>query len=559
MLNEVSLWCGQEGSQTPAAYQLTPIVVVVGPNGSGKSLLLRELESFFTPRHLWGFVRRVLVEGLKLGLDWKLVQSGTRIFTEDEQNRTQLGNTGQFQPFKFDPRVQGERRFGVITPDQITQAAGGNIGPLEHVMANLLAVYTIRLDGKTRFQLISPRNTDDLQARPTSHLSAIFRDKAKRLTIRRLVHDAFGSYFVVDPTGIQQLRIRLSTQPPSLDEEEQSLTETAVQFHGAAQLIEDASDGVQAYTGILCALCAGNYKLTLIDEPEAFLHPPLARRLGREVSRLAGETTGQLVAATHSSDFLLGCVESGWPVTVLRMSYANQSAQPRLVDPDQLRRFLQHPLFRSANVVSGLFHDGVVVTESDNDRAFYSEIYSRLRREEPALPDILFLNAQNKQTAREIFGPLRQFGVPAAAILDIDVIKEKFTDTLEAACVPPPSRTPWGQWRSVVKDAFELAGIDMKQRDALQKLSSDAQTAANDLFDQLDQYGVFVVCRGELEAWLPSLGISARKTDWVVAVLDRLGLPSDDPSYAPTGKGDVWQFVRKTADWVSDPHRKGIQ
>lgn len=102
-------------------------------------------------------------------------------------------------------------------------------------------------------------------------------------------------------------------------------------------------------------------------------------------------------------------------------------------------------------MVSGLFHDGVVVTESDNDRAFYSKVYSRVRQREPGLPNILFLNAQNQQTAREIFGPLRRFGVPAAAVLDIDVIKDKFSETLGAAGVPGPSRAPLGAWRSAVK------------------------------------------------------------------------------------------------------------
>jgi hypothetical protein len=208
---------------------------------------------------------------------------------EDDENKRQFGVSGTFQPFKSDPRMQGERRFGAITPDHIVQAARAHTDALEHVMANLLAVYTIRLDGRTRFQLISARNTDDLQARPTSHLSVIFRNDAIRLTIRRLVHDAFGNYFVIDPTAIQQLRIRLSARPPARVDEEQSLTEAARVFHSAAQLIENCSDGVQAYTGIMCAMCAGDYKLTLIDEPEAFLHPPLARRLGRETSRLSGK------------------------------------------------------------------------------------------------------------------------------------------------------------------------------------------------------------------------------------------------------------------------------
>jgi hypothetical protein len=64
------------------------------------------------------------------------------------------------------------------------------------------------------------------------------------------------------------------------------------------------------------------------------------------------------------------------------------------------------------------------VTESDNDRAFYSEIYYRLAEKESGYPSLLFVNAQNKQTIRDIIEPLRAFGVPAAAIVDIDILKD---------------------------------------------------------------------------------------------------------------------------------------
>jgi predicted ATPase len=45
-----------------------------------------------------------------------------------------------------------------------------------------------------------------------------------------------------------------------------------------------ASDGVQAFVGIVCAVLWGDYRAILIDEPEAFLHPPLARKLGRQLT-----------------------------------------------------------------------------------------------------------------------------------------------------------------------------------------------------------------------------------------------------------------------------------
>jgi len=47
----------------------------------------------------------------------------------------------------------------------------------------------------------------------------------------------------------------------------------------------------------------------------------------------------------------------------------------------------------------------LLLTESDNDRAFYAEIYYRLAEQEKGYPSLLFVNAQNKQTIRDIIGP----------------------------------------------------------------------------------------------------------------------------------------------------------
>lgn len=45
-------------------------------------------------------------------------------------------------------------------------------------------------------------------------------------------------------------------------------------FHSKASLITEASDGVNAFVGMMISLIVGSPKVTLIDEPEAFyIHP----------------------------------------------------------------------------------------------------------------------------------------------------------------------------------------------------------------------------------------------------------------------------------------------
>lgn len=69
----------------------------------------------------------------------------------------------------------------------------------------------------------------------------------------------------------------------------------------ALPLLEQQGDGMRSYMGLLLHILGGAHQITLIDEPEAFLHPPQARLLGRT---LANRSVGrqQVFLATHSVD-----------------------------------------------------------------------------------------------------------------------------------------------------------------------------------------------------------------------------------------------------------------
>jgi hypothetical protein len=386
----------------------------------------------------------------------------------------------------------------------------------------------------------------------------LFKDDAARLKVRALVKDAFGLNFVVDPTNLGQLRIRLSQDEP-LDDE-QSLNAEARKFYANAMHIKNASDGVQAFTGIVTALCSGDFHTILVDEPEAFLHPPLARKLGKNLASLAMERNSALMVSTHSSDFLMGCVEASPAVRIIRLEYSNGKSRARMIDPKELGEFLKKPLMRSANVISGLFHDGVVICESDNDRAFYCEIYHRLSTSKPGCPSILFVNAQNKQTIKDIMGPLRRFGVPAVAIPDIDFVKDggmTWTDWLMAAQVPNALHLGYGQQRAAINSALVATGKNMKSDGGIDILNDEDKAAAEQLFNNLEEYGVFPVRRGELESWLPALGVPGKKTDWTVAMMERLGSDPADPNYVQPADDDVWRFLETIVTWIRHPARKG--
>lgn len=549
MLKEITLEFTESGEIKIPAKGIT---IFVGPNNSGKSLVLREVEAAFEVHPF--------PPGLKVLRDYEIFWP-----TEQELNSTVANMKSLSDPnLAVDHVTLG--RINAIHGRQITNVSLPSLKAIATAQSDkrwmatqLLRWGVVRLDGRSRFNLTNDQSGHDLLGPAQNVLMHLFQDEKMRKKVRALVKEAFGLTFVIDPTNLGHLRIRLAKQDALKDE--QSLNAKARKFHAEALHIKDASDGVQAFTGIVTAVCAGDFHTILVDEPEAFLHPPLARKLGKNLARLAIERGGTLMASTHSSDFLMGCVESSSEVRIVRLEYNDGKSSARSIDPKDLETFFKSPLMRSANVISGLFHDGVVICESDNDRAFYGEIYHRLLSENPNFPSLLFVNAQNKQTIKDMMGPLRQFGVPAAAIPDIDLVKDggsTWSDWLRSARVPDALHLGYGQQRAAINSALVATGKDMKRDGGVELLGRSDKAAANEFFDRLEEYGVFAVRRGELEDWLPKLGVAGKKTDWTVSMLERLGSDPADANYVGPDTGDVWEFLRRIVVWISNSSRKGM-
>src|SRR5258705_12065737 len=141
---------------------------------------------------------------------------------------------------------------------------------------------------------------------------------------------------------------------------------------------------------------------------------------------------------------------------------------------------MRNPLLRSTGVLSGLFYEFVVVTESDADRAFYQEVNERLIQFRPewGIPNCLFINAQNKQTIQTIIRPLRQLGIPARAVVDVDVLKEggaNWVNLLTSANVPAISHNSLGTIRPAVKTSLQAPGRELNGESDHSMLSQQAR------------------------------------------------------------------------------------
>lgn len=543
---------GFTGGNGPAqpSLELTPtaITIFIGPNNGGKSTALREINMGMFGA---GSPKKLVVAETSLAPipTEEMVRMIDAVVHEESSQQpdhydfgrrasSQLIHTSTIQQMRLNPHV-----------DHV----------LNTIRVMVLPHFAMNLDGQTRLSLTNPGSGQKLSSRAMTTVAAVFKDDVTRERISKIVFDAFGMHLVVDATQLGSLSYALSSEKPSVGLE-RSFTDEAIAFFGKAQPIADASDGTKAFIGVISEVIAGEADVIFIDEPEAFLHPGLSYALGREVAYNVSNGK-QLFAATHSPQFLMGCIEAGASVNVVRLSRRSDENFANLLDSQTLSSMMSEPLLRTSNVISGLFYNSVVVVEGNSDRAFYEEINLRLGATSRGIKHPLFINAHGKQTAAEIVRALRNAGVPTAVILDIDWIKEDGANQakyFDGIGIPTTSRQHVAAARGQTRRGLEGASGNYKRQGGIDLLTGDAKATANDFFDSMEAYGLFTVRRGELEAWLPHLDISRSKQGWLERVFQAMRSSKDEEGYLEAGYDDVWAFLEQVSAWLANPSRKGM-
>lgn len=554
MIKDIKIQFGAHPESEKLLLETTPVTIFVGPNNSGKSKLLTEIQQYCnsgTKNHTFNLIDDISFSELTEDQQTEEIQKHT--LAPNNNERINQGNV-----LFGDGRRRNQ--VGENLPKQILSTPNRQ---KQNFCKYYLSFKTLKLDALNRISLINEQPLGDMQNSPSNNLAILFNDDEKRLEARRIIKDAFELYFVLDPTNAGQLRIRLSKVEPTNHQLERGLHKEAVEFHKNALEITQASDGVKAFTGIITSIIAGDPKVTILDEPEAFLHPSLSSKLGKEIASTAKIELNRLFVSTHSYNFLMGCIQSGAPINIVRLTYSNDVGTARLLDKNKIEALMRDPLLRSTGVLNALFYKYVIVTEGDSDRAFYQEINERLVQFAPekAINNCLFINAVGKDTIWKIIKPLREMGIPAVGIYDIDILKNEgsnWTNALKSSFVPEISHQPLGQTRSLLKSKFVEIEKDMKKDGGINALPDGDKEAANNLFDQLQEYGIFTVRIGEVEHWLPDLEVKAHKSVWISEVFEKMGSNPTSNNYLKPSDNDVWDFIGKISNWMSDENRKGI-
>lgn len=517
------------------------VVLLVGPNNAGKSQTLKDLLGMARQGH--NYQPRAVVHA---GWVKSSEQDMTAWFTANLPNVVKDGATLV--------RVDG---WGDVGAHDV---AGQWNSP---TLGLLTPVFVLHADGNSRLTAGNSQESLDFSVQlPTHPVHRAYQDPNLERQLDEVSRAAFGVGVVVDRYAGSVISLRLGSAP-SFEHINGAPTLAYLERLKTLTRLEEQGDGVRSYLGLLLHMLAGTQQIMLVDEPEAFLHPPQARLLGRVLADRA--KSQQAFIATHSADVVRGALESRSPVTIIRMTRVGDVNHASVLDHHALTKLWSDPLLRYSNLLDGLFHDAVILCEGDADCRYYAAVLDAnlaapsvdiLSRE----PNFLFSHSGGKGRMSSVVSALRSVSVPVVVVADFDVLRDhadverivtslggNFEDVRDDLRLVGAALTSDVKplRKETLKDAFlgAIAAIDgpvvsAKQAERLRAIArvengwdrakrsglgavpqGQPTEVCERLLAQLEVIGLLVVPVGELERFAPA--VPGHGPGWVTEVLAR--------------------------------------
>jgi hypothetical protein len=512
-------------------------VIIVGPNNSGKSQSLRdivELIQIDSPQTI--VIKNVTLE--KIGSADDLTELLKSHISSDGQYY-RYGNWNLHKSHTYlwtNPGLHGP-----IAP-----------GFIKNISAN------------DRLTICNPPNSLTPGQEKSRPQHILYEDDKLMAKVSSLFKRAFNTDLMIDFKGGSVIPIHVGTVPTGTE-----MVDRASQAYALAvrsnPALDRQGDGMRGYAGILFETLVTDLDMMLVDEPEAFLHPPQMRKLGET---LASEVKGQLFVSTHSSDILRGFLEgTKGEIRIIRITRNGAINEVHEAQIDIIRELWQKPDLRYSNALEGIFHEQTIICEDDSDCRLINSIadYSASLPNEQWM-DTSYIPTGGKHAIPKIASILRQIGLSLKTVVDIDFLSEEklVKDTVIAFGGDwDDFKTDWkvvdNEVRSGLKsksaqaiksDISELIqGADadylpasaikeslkqgspwneVKKYGASRIPRGDGTTRYIELDRKLKDIGIYVIPKGEIEGFCPA--ISGHGPKFVTSVLNTYALDAEELS-----------------------------
>jgi hypothetical protein len=510
-------------------------ILIVGSNNSGKSQSLREI---FEISNTGESNRCICVKEVDI------VKSG-----KSEDLKSYLEYNGIFRENRF---ILGSWS---ISEQHISMWTSS------HLRGNIINGFFNNINAENRLKICDQaqsRRKDEYKENPQQ---VLYDNRKLTEKVSNLFKSAFGKGLLIDYRGGSVIPIHVGDEPDWKITDR--ISDEYVRYVREHPELYKQGDGVRSYAGILLESIVNDYSITMIDEPEAFLHPPQMRRLGET---LATEVKGQLLVATHSSDILRGFLEGAkGKVRILRIRRdgdVNLISEP---PKNAISELWEKPSLRYSNALEGIFHEQTIICEDDSDCRLINSVADHLATSNEKLRiDTAYVPTGGKAAIPKTASVLRRIGVPVKAVFDIDFLSDK---TLVRSAIEAFGGT-WGDiehhWVRVdaavrkgnkPKTSLEI-GEDIKQIindmdtddlprqkivSAMKQNSSwnlvksfgesaipkgEIRSEYRSLVSKLQNVGIYIVPVGEIENFCPDIGGHGPK--FVTNLLSSLPLGSPE-------------------------------
>ncbi len=520
--------------------------LLVGPNNVGKSQTLKD-------------IHRKLLKGHK---------AETTLITEIKINRPE-----QFDDLYKDLDVRVDQmNVGHHIIDSVTSDFDQNsmirvqLEPqrqqferrqeLDYTFLGLSKFRVFYMDSESRLKIASKSpNYIPEESSPKTLLQALYGASGEfDEKLRSAFQSTFGMDIRLDYSAGLELRLAVSKVFSEIPEDPRKAYPIMKNYPS----IELQGDGFRSFVAVVLSLLLSKDKVVLLDEPEAFLHPEQARRLGKWISDHVKDFPCQILVATHNSNFLSGLLSGSQSADIYRLNRVDDKTKFHKITSEATQALSKSPILSSQRVLEGIFSKGVVVCESDTDRIIYNAVAVHQHENQ----EVLFIHAHNKQTIKDVVKLLKDAAIPTAAVIDIDIFNSEsdlfnavlaFNKEFDADRLLQLRAEIAQHIDSVSEDEIltelkakliELMGqLDKNEhslsgaRGALNRVRSEStkwaglkknglamldgvwREKAQEVIDICMQLGLFIVPVGELEGWMD---LNVRKNRWALPALEKI-------------------------------------
>lgn len=509
-------------------FEPNKVNIIIGPNNSGKSKTLKEIaDIFYNVKDT-----KYIVKDINYNLPESYEEFYSSYNLEDK-----IMEGGNYRTLRVYANYEDKEVYLNLQNDDFYQK---NIKSSNVFLKDFGRIFLNYLGTENRLTMIKKSEYVSDRFGRVNFLTDLYNTikysvSTIQIELSKIVKKLFNREIVLDSSSVLgSLSFRVASDFEYVREGKFQDSQIIKKL-GAERVLDKEGDGLKSFVSTYLSLKYNEKDIVLIDEPEAFLHPPLARQLGEIIGQSANENR-QIFVTTHSSEMLKGILSVCSDVNVIRITRKEDTNEITILEKEKLLEIIRTPKLRVSKILEGLFCEKVVVTEAEADEIFYQEFLEKIQPQS----GVFFTHVNSKSNivpTSLIYSALK---VNNAMVFDFDVIRNdngEYKNKLKAIGVNNAdiirytsiSQSVDMYIESLVNPELE----DEKKREEKGKyyhkhgincLTENLKNDVEKMIEDLYKYNVFVLKDGELETNLQEFNVEYknRKDIWISDAIEFL-------------------------------------